>query len=132
MFDLNELTINPVIVCNLIQRAKEFHAKEEVSIPEASPNTEYEYDWAQVLADHYDDLTYLEIKNAIVSLPYDKRVDLLALMYLGREDFVEWEDARAAAINNLPSNLTDYLLGHPFLSDYLEKALAMFGQSCEE
>jgi hypothetical protein len=58
MFDISNLNITPNIVCNFIQRAREFHAKEEVAMIEPNPDTEYEYDWAQILADHYDDLTY--------------------------------------------------------------------------
>lgn len=39
MANVNALSINPDIVCLLILRAREFHAKEEVSIPEDSPDT---------------------------------------------------------------------------------------------
>ena len=50
------IDLNPETVCFIIERAREFHAKEQVSIPEAptSPSD----DWArQVLADHLDDLS---------------------------------------------------------------------------
>lgn len=132
MLNVDLLNINPDTVCHLILRAREFHAKEEVSFPERTPESEYEYDWAQILANHEDDLTYREIKNAIHSLPYEKQLDLLALMYLGREDFDEWDEALKAAISNFPSDLTDYLLAHPLIAVYLEQALAKLGYSCDE
>lgn len=134
MVNRDVLTINPEVVCDLIDKTTEFQAKEEVSIPERSTETEYEYDWAQVLADHYDDLTYLEIKNVISSLPYRERLDLLTLLYVGRGDYTvdEWTEALEVATTNMPSNFTDYFLAHPFLSDYLNKALESLGYSCEE
>ncbi|WP_412754093.1 DUF3775 domain-containing protein [Legionella londiniensis] len=132
MTNVNALSINPDIVCLLILRAREFHAKEEVSIPEDSPDTEYEYDWAQVLADHQDDLTYLEIKNAIGSLEPSLQTELLALMYLGRGDFDDWQAAKDAARDNMPVNFVDYLLAHPFLPDYLEKGLDMLNILCDD
>lgn len=61
------LELNPETVCFLISKAKEFHAKEEVVIPEEtlSPSE----DWArQVLADHADDLTYQEFKATVDDL----------------------------------------------------------------
>lgn len=132
MLEISNLTINPDIVCNLILKAREFHAKEAVTIPEDTPDSEYEYDWAQILADHYDDLTYQEIHNTIAYLEYEQQVDLLALMYLGREDFDNLTEAQTAAVTNLPANLTDYLLAHPFLADYLENGLSLFGDFCDE
>jgi hypothetical protein len=53
-------------------------------------------------------------------------------MYLGREDFDDLEQARQAAISNMPSNITDYLLAKPFLADYLDKGLRLFDKPCDE
>ena len=124
------LHINPDIICSIIQYSREFQAKEEVTMPESTPESEYEYDWAQILADHQDDLTYLEMKSSIDGFTYQQKIDLLALLYLGREDAATLDDAREQAIENPPSNLVDYLLAHPLLSNYLENALGLFGQSC--
>jgi len=128
-FDI--LQINPDLVCSIIVESREFHAKEGVTISEEAPQTEYEYDWAQVLADHQDDMTYLEITSVINSLSEGEKTDLLALMLLGRGDYDDWNEAYAEALENLPLNLTDYLLGHPYLSDYLEEALSHLGYSCD-
>ncbi|MCP0913717.1 MULTISPECIES: DUF3775 domain-containing protein [Legionella] len=131
MLSIDILSVNPQIVSDLIEKTKEFHAKEEVTFGEQMPETEYEYDWAQILADHQDDLTYLEIKNVIDALTVEKKLDLLTLMYLGRGDFDDWESARQSAQNNLPDNLPDYLLGHPFLAEYLQRSLDLIGYARE-
>jgi hypothetical protein len=134
MLNTNILNINPEIVCFIIQKAKEFHAKEEVTFSEKIPDSEYEYDWSQILADHEDDQTLIEIKNVIEDLEPDQQVDLLTLMYVGRGDFDmnEWSAAHKEAKNNLAPNLTGYLLSKPFIADYLEKSLEMLGFSYEE
>ena len=75
------LELNPETVCFLISKAKEFHAKEDVVIPNEplSPSE----DWArQVLADHADDLTYQEFKSTINDLEPDQQANLVALMWL--------------------------------------------------
>lgn len=126
------LNINPEIVCQIISKAKEFQAKEAVTFTEEFSNTEYEYDGSQILADHVDDLTYSEVKNIINELEPDQRNDLLALFYLGREDFENWSEARKYAKENLMPNLTDYLFSKPQISDFLARGLIKLGYACEE
>jgi hypothetical protein len=132
MINYDVLNINPEIVCFIISKAKEFHVKEEVTFNEDMPNSEYEYDWAQILADHEDDLSYYELKKVIEDLEPDQQVDLLALMYIGRGDFEtsEWSEARKLAKENLAPNLTRYLLSKPLIADYLEKSLELLGCAC--
>ncbi|ARG97335.1 DUF3775 domain-containing protein [Legionella micdadei] len=134
MVNKNVLNINPDIVCFIISRAREFHAKEEVTFSENTPDSSYEYDWAQVLADHADDLCYIEVKKEIETLDPDQKVDLLALMYVGRGDFEanEWSAAYQEAKENIADNLTDYLFAKPLIAYYLEKGLEALGYSCEE
>ena len=134
MLNKNILNINPEIVCYIILKAREFQAKEEVTFSENIPDSEYEYDWSQILADHNDDLTLTEIRKVIEDLEPDQQVDLLTLMYVGRGDFDvrDWSAARKEAKRNLAPNLTGYLLSKPQIADYLEDALNMLGHSCEE
>lgn len=130
----NVLNINPDIVYFIISKAKEFQAKEEVTFSEKMPESEYEYDWSQILADHEDDLSYLEVKKVIEDLEPDQQIDLLTLMYIGRGDFDdnEWSAARKEAKNNLAPNLTGYLFSKPFIADYLERGLEILGYTREE
>ena len=80
------LDISTDIVCMICTKAREFHAKEEVVVPEEpdSPSG----DWArQVLADHPDDLTYREVQETINGLEPDQQISLVALLWIGRGDF---------------------------------------------
>ena len=88
------LDLNPEMVCIIIAKAREFHAKEEVVVPEEPANPSG--DWArQVLADHADDLTWQEIRETINGLEPDQQVNLVALVWIGRGDFdaEEWDEA---------------------------------------
>lgn len=127
------LHLNPEIVCGIIDKARLFHSKESVVFDENIPDIEYEYDWLQILADHKDDLSYREVTHTILDLEPDQKVDLLALMYVGRGDFNldEWTEARKAAKQNIRSHLTEYLFSKPFIADYLEEGLQQLGYSCE-
>lgn len=127
------LDINPEIVCFLIDKAHEFHAKEEVVINEDPLNPSD--DWAmQVLADHADDPTYQEIKSVIEDLDADQQANLVALMWIGRGTFsaAEWEDALQEARDRWTPHTADYLIATPLLADYLSEGLYQLGYSCAE
>lgn len=127
------LNINPETVCFILLKAREFHAKEAVTIPE-EPNSPAD-DWAlQILADHIDDLCLEEIEVTVNDLDPDQEIELVALMWLGRGDYDldDWD----AALEEVAAELTDhtprYLLAHPMVSDYLYEGLMLHGYSCEE
>ncbi len=127
------LNINPETVCQIIQLAREFHAKEEVVIPE-TPDSPAD-DWGlQVLADHSGDLSYQFTRDMINELELDQQVTLVALMWLGRGDFGEddWKEALMTALDERSPHTAEYLLSTPLVADYLEEGLATHGYSCEE
>ncbi len=127
------LELNPEIVCLVIARAREFHAKEQVVLPEEPFNPGD--DWAlQTLADHLDDLTYREVIDAIEDLEPDQQADLVALMWLGRGDFEvdEWNAAVAQALEQSNDRTAEYLLATPLVADFLEEGLDLMGYSCDE
>lgn len=129
------LDLNPEIVCDIIQKAREFQAKEWVTFPTDVPGEPSDdTDWLQTLADHGDDLTYREVKTAIDKLEPDQRLSLVALFYIGRGDYSqkEWSEAVAMARETHPiSEIATYLLSQPLVANYLEDALSEFGYSCE-
>ena len=127
------LSVNPETIGYIALMAREFHTKEQVSIPEQplSPTS----DWAmQVLADHQDDPTYNELKSMIEDLEPDQQVQLVALMWLGRGTFSieEWEDALQEAGDSWTKNSADYLIGTPLVANYLEEGLSQLGYSMED
>ena len=122
------ISVNPETVQFVIDKAQEFHAKEQVSIPEEplSPAD----DWArQVLADHVDDPTYEELVATINDLDPDQQVCLVALMWLGRGDYAieEWEVALEMAQERRSGPTADYLIAKPLLATYLREGLALHG-----
>jgi hypothetical protein len=126
------IDVNPETVCFIIGKAREFHAKEQVSIPEP-PNSPTD-DWAmQVLADHIDDFTYRELKATIRDLDPDQQVFLVALMWLGRGDFLleEWPEALETARDAHTNRTAEYLIATPLLPDYLEEGLSQHGYRCD-
>jgi hypothetical protein len=126
------LGINPATVCFLISKAKEFHAKEQVVIPEV-PTSPTE-DWGlQVLADHADDATFLEFKNTINDMEPEQQLNVVALMWVGRGDFEpeDWDQALEEAKENWTPRTAEYLIAHPLLPDFLEEGLSLLDYSCE-
>ena len=126
------LNLNPDTVCFLISQARVFHSKEDVVIPEI-PDSPSE-DWAlQALAAHSGDNVFQEFKSTIDDLEPDQQQEVVALMWLGRDEFSvdEWEAAREEARKSWTENTAEYLIGHPQLSDYLLEGLDLLGYSCD-
>jgi hypothetical protein len=127
------INLNPETVCRVIQLAHEFHAKEEVVIPEL-PGSPTE-DWAlQVLADHAEDPTYQELTILLSDLEPDQRAQLLALMWLGRGDYErpDWLTAVRDAAQQWQHQSAAHLIASPQLADYLEEGLSLHGYSCSD
>jgi hypothetical protein len=129
------LNLNPETVCFIISKARQYQSKEEVVITE-QPDSPSD-DWArQILANHDDDPCVEEVKLAFNDLEPDQQAELVALMWLGRGDYIlsEW----AAAVENAAESLEDmdqpsvYLLSHPLVADYLLEGLVLHDYSCSE
>ncbi|MFD2110705.1 DUF3775 domain-containing protein [Thiorhodococcus fuscus] len=120
-------------LCRIIDKAREFQAKEEVVIPD-SPSSPTE-DWAlQILADHSEDYSVQEMMQAIGTMSERQRAELVALMWLGRGDYSieDWESAVDDAIGDYSLNAAAYLLSHPMIADHLTEGLIAHGYSCED
>lgn len=127
------LNINSDTVCRLITLAREFHAQEEVVIPEEPGNPSG--DWAQqILASHEDDSSFREFRSIVLDMEPEHQFQLVALMWVGRGDFdlEEWEDAVIYAKECASVNTANYLIAHPMLADYLIDGLAMHDISCDD
>lgn len=128
------LNLNPELVCNIIIKAREFHAKEGVDIDINEDTESSNDDWyAQVLETYADDLTYQELQLSINDLEPDQQASLVALMWIGRGDFdgTEWNAAFAEALRQHNNRTAEYLLSTPLVADYLEEGLKQLGYSCE-
>ena len=87
-----------------------------------------------MLEDHEDDPVVEELTSLINSLSEDEQIDLVALAWLGRDEFSasDWPAVREEAARARNQRTAEYLLGMPLVGDYLEEGLSMLGYSCEE
>jgi hypothetical protein len=130
-----ELTISPEKVCWAIVKAREYDVKEGETDPESGSNASDD-NMVDVLESSADDPVEEELRGFIAALSDDEMIDLVALTWLGRDDntLEDWPSVRAEAARahaNHAGQSSDYLLGEPLLSDFLEEALSMFGYSCD-
>jgi hypothetical protein len=127
------LTISPEKVCFIIVKAREFDAKDEVTEPDPGSNPSDDMD-IEVLEAHEDDPVVEEITSLVNSLSEDEQIDLVALMWLGRDDYSadDWPMVRQEAARAHNRRTAEYLLGTPLVGDFLEEGLSMLGYSCEE
>jgi len=127
------LSISPEKVFFVIVKAREFDAKDEVTEPDPGSNPSDDRD-AAVLEDHADDPVVEELTTFIDSLSEDEQIDLVALAWLGRDDYSaeDWPAVRAEAAAAHNDRTASYLIGMPMLGDFLEEGLSLLGYSCEE
>jgi hypothetical protein len=123
-----DLAISPEKVGFLIEKAREFDAKEASTDPNSGSNGADD-NMVDVLTDGGHDPVVSEITGFIDSLTEDEQIDLVALMRLGRGDgsIDDWKDLRREAAEGHNSRTASYLLGEPLLSDFLAEALDQFG-----
>ena len=123
-----ELAISPEKVRFLIEKTREFDVKEGASDPDSGSNAADDK-MIDVLEDNGNDPVVREIAGFINAMTEDEKVDLVALMRLGRGDgtIEEWNDLRREAADGRNNRTTAYLLGEPLVSDYLAEGLDGFG-----
>lgn len=132
--DEGPLNISPEKICFVIVKVREFDAKDEVTEPDPASNPSDDKD-IEILEDHGDDPVVEELTQFINSLSQDEQIDLVALSWLGRDDYsaADWPSVREEAAGQYNARTTArYLLGTPMLGDFLEEGLSMLGYSCEE
>lgn len=128
-----DLSISTEDVCCIISMARQFDAKVEVTEPDVDSNPTDDGGVA-ILEDHRNDPVEAELKTFIHDLNVDDRVDLVALVWLGRGDATidDWSELHDEAQRNQAKSTAAYLIGIPLLSEYLAEALSLFGRSCTD
>jgi Protein of unknown function (DUF3775) len=121
-------------VCELILRARAIDVKEGVTDP-ASGSNPTDDGSIDMLASSPDDTTEDEFRDVIAGLNEDERLDLIALVYIGRGDMEpeEWGGAVRLAREREEANsisTADWLLGIPNLADLWDEGLNAMGRSC--
>ncbi len=127
-----ELNIGLDTVCSIIAMAREFSGKGGSSDPSASALDDDDVD-AAVLEDRPSDPVAAELTHVIHDLTVDAQMDLVALMWLGREDGngpEDWPGLRRTAAEEHNRHTARYLRGTPLLAVHLEAGLDTLGLSC--
>ena len=127
------LTISPADVVYLVARAKEFAVKDAVTEPDPASNPTDD-GMAEILEDHPSDSAEEEMSRFISNMSVDEQIDLVALAWLGRDDYAaeEWDDVRQQAVDAHNDKTARYLIGMPLLANHLEAGLATLGYSVGE
>lgn len=123
-----ELAISSDKVGFLIEKARQFDVKDiEVDTDEGSNGADDRM--IDVLEDDGNDPVVREISGFIAALTEDEKIDLVALMRLGRGDgtIEEWSELRRTAADGSNGHTARYLLGEPLLGDLLAEGLSEFG-----
>ncbi|WP_166254662.1 DUF3775 domain-containing protein [Marinobacter salicampi] len=127
------LQTNPETICRLIELAESYHVQEPATDLD-SPDDPTE-DWAQeMLVDTGDNSGLEEFKTVVEDLEPDQQQEVIALLWLGRGDYVleEWEEIVKQAQEQWTPETADYLIQHPMLADHLREGLDLHGYSCQD
>jgi Protein of unknown function (DUF3775) len=131
-----ELAISADKICAAIETLREIGGMDD-----AQPGSTLESgDDSPVasLEERADDPRRDEIAEFARGLSGDERIDLIALVLLGREEYAieEWEEARREARDRLaetgPRLVPELLIGDPAMPEFLEAGLQCFGRSCAD
>ena len=120
-------------IAYIIEKAREFDAETDPVDADSGSNPTDDKDVA-ILESTPDNPTGQELATALDGLDDEQRIEILALMWLGRGDFdrSEWPEALALSREVHNAAETDYLIGTPLLADYLEEAVAALGYSLDD
>lgn len=117
----------------IVEKAREFDAETAPVDSDSGSNPSDDNDVA-ILEATGDNPTEQELTAALDMLDDEQRVEILALMWLGRGDFdrEEWAEALTQAREVHNAKETSYLIGTPLLADYLETGIDLLGYSLED
>ena len=131
--DRPELAVPLESACYIAIKARELNVKEEADDGNDGSGPSEDNDM-EVLDEGGEDPVLEEITSLIDALTVDGQIDLVALMWLGRDDYTaaDWESVREEAAEAHNEHTAEYLSGTPLLADYLSEGLALLGYSCAD
>ncbi len=124
----NELHINSAYIRMLILKVRAIMVKEDVVTPDAGGNPTDD-EGPATLQESPDDLTREEVMEEIEGLSPGQQAELVALMWIGRDDGepAEWADLLKLAEERKEVPTGQYLLDHPLVADYWAEGLDRLG-----
>lgn len=132
MAEVGDLTISLEKLAYFVLKVREYDVKDAPNDVDGGSNASDD-GMVSVLEDHRDDPVRAELFAFINGLNDDEKVDLVALVWLGRGDgdFDDWDELRAQAAAN-KHRTARYLLGIPLVGDFVEEGLEQLGGSLSE
>jgi hypothetical protein len=127
------LSVDTDMICRIIARARAFDGKVAQSDPDADAMNEDDM-YEASLEDRPSDPVAQELAAAIRDQSIDGQIDLVALMWLGRDSATraEWREYRAMAAAEHTGHTARYLMGTPLLADHLSAGLDTIGLDCTD
>lgn len=121
------IDLNPDIVTHIAALVRDFQTRASMADDADSASEPIDGSSEAQLERWSGDPEYLELKSAIEDLEPDQQSTLVALMWLGRGDYDDWEAALEYANEASGVTTADYLIATPLLADYLEEGLSLHG-----
>lgn len=122
--------------CYIVRKLREYENRELLIEPEDLPNP-LEREDVDELTERENEYAFDPVRQELVAfigdLSEDQQIDLVALMWLGRDNATtdDWPSIREEAAQAYNARTPEYLLGSPLASDFLEDGLAVLGYACE-
>ncbi|MDD3799029.1 MAG: DUF3775 domain-containing protein [Novosphingobium sp.] len=119
-------------LCFIVSLAREFEIEGDGAEPETDSGIDEEERLATLEGGRPDTIDE-ELRTFIDELDEDEQIDLVALVWLGRDEGErsDWPSVRSQAIEAHNDRTADYLMGIPLLPGFLEDGMNAFGLSCE-
>jgi hypothetical protein len=130
------LAIPSDVVCFIVRKLREYESLDLLADRDVPANP-LEYEDVDRITEQEDEYAFDPVRQELVSfiddLPDDQKIDLVALMWLGRTNGSagDWPALREEAAEAANTRTTDYLLGSPLVGDFLEDGLSALGYACD-
>lgn len=127
---MNELTIPSDVMRQLIEKLRAVMGREGEVMPDLGGN-DSDDEGPATWQERPGDLLLTELRTEIDAMDVDKQHELVALVWLGREDFTasEWPEALTLAEERHDGPTSRYLLSHPRVADQIASGLEELGYS---
>ena len=124
------LSIDPDDLRRLILKVRSFMGKEAIEVPDEGSNPTDDEMPSSALQEESDDLSREEVVEEIRGLSQRQQAELVALMWLGRDDDAvpeDFEDLVKQAFERREVPTEDYLLDHPLVTEHWLEGMERLG-----
>ena len=123
------LSIDPGYLRRLVVKVRSFMGKEATEVPDEGSNPTDDEMPSSALQDEGDDLSREEVVEEIRGLEPRQQAELVALMWLGRDEAApeEFEGLVRLALERREVPTEDYLLDHPLVAEYWLEGMERLG-----